>query len=427
MKSYYNGAATFLSLLYLDMTKSDLFPVVRGRPVFKNWKGAITVRAKKEDSLGSFGTLELAPKYDPEADEEGLLKLKITRIILEYFQVIDKKFKMVDDLKQFLSKKITEGLSKFPNKKTLISYQSRMKQVFRINEGDVDEKLEKKSEDDEKKVDETLEKKAEDKEIKVKNDSKMVECEKEAADDDDDYVNDDDNDNADDDDHDDDDNDDDDDDKDKDKHDDDDDDDDDEEEEEEEKTESDEDDEVSGHENENEANSNEEEVQLDQDDEGKGKGPEDVVKEVCEGADNSDEDVEKVVIAEEQASLTQWRRLVRRRSLRREKKLIMRSAKVAMDSPYVNRLMAVSDLLTNSELALAMDLFSMQRNPCDLVFEVKKVCWTVHHVTLESLCPDLYVEAGVIDTWSFILNLERKYRDPASRTKFFFPTSIIVS
>lgn len=57
-------------LLYLDRTKFDDVPVSRLRPVFKNWKGAIVIREKREVELGSFGTLELAEEYVEGAGQE---------------------------------------------------------------------------------------------------------------------------------------------------------------------------------------------------------------------------------------------------------------------------------------------------------------------------------------------------------------------
>ncbi|XP_071688690.1 uncharacterized protein [Rutidosis leptorrhynchoides] len=108
------------------------------------------------------------------------------------------------------------------------------------------------------------------------------------------------------------------------------------------------------------------------------------------------------------------------------KKAIKKDRTIVLRSAYINKLTVVSDILTNSELILAMELFSMKLSPSETVFESRKGSM-IHRLSLESLCPYVYVEASVIDLWSFILNEEQKYRGQSSPSRFFFPSSIIYS
>ncbi|XP_071726718.1 uncharacterized protein [Rutidosis leptorrhynchoides] len=428
---FYTGAATFLTLLYLDRTKFDSFPVVRGRPVFKNWKGAIAVRAKKEAELRSFGLLELSDEYDEEAENgEGFLKLEDEDkadmcAIGGYCEVIEEKFKLVNDLKHFLSRTIRESLSKYPDEKILISYEKKLNEVFKMDVCDVktDDEMEDESEgkdDDDVNNDES----------EGKDDDDEKKAESEGTDDDDD--DDDDEKNAD--------------------------------------SEKKDDECVDVNKVESEKKiddgqskadddvNDEQEVNLDSDDP--------IVPVVTEvvGPKVAEKDVDKDQNEEEYTSLTQWfnnnvneedkyenkeydeavklldkgklasspevgKMLPKQTAVQSKKfckKTIKKDRTIVLRSAYINKLTVVSDILTNSALILAMELFSMKLSPSETVFESRKGSM-IHHLSLESLCPDVYAEASVIDLWSFILNEEQKYRGQSSPSRFFFPSSIIYS
>lgn len=62
----------------------------------------------------------------------------------------------------------------------------------------------------------------------------------------------------------------------------------------------------------------------------------------------------------------------------------------------------------------------------ELVFETAEEVAYGYRLSIETLCPGIYIEASVVDIWSHLLNYQETFRRPDALRRKFFPTSVFV-
>ncbi|GJY15644.1 hypothetical protein Tco_0386066 [Tanacetum coccineum] len=88
-------------------------------------------------------------------------------------------------------------------------------------------------------------------------------------------------------------------------------------------------------------------------------------------------------------------------------------------SSYMNKKTAIKAPTESDEVMLTDYLFSMQGDPFDFVFETKWGAVTIRD-NMQTLAPQLKVEANVIDNFTAMLNYEEMMNNKGMKMKHFF-------
>ncbi|PWA51681.1 hypothetical protein CTI12_AA461980 [Artemisia annua] len=139
---YYTGPQTFMTLLYLDSTRCDAFPVPRQRPTIREWKTILMkFREKIEIESGGFGLL-------PKEDDVCINSLQSK----DFVEKIQTSFNNINLEMGSISSSLKEGLSRFPlcdNLKQLLEeFKKGISSNAFMEEGDACDDVDDLAEDD---------------------------------------------------------------------------------------------------------------------------------------------------------------------------------------------------------------------------------------------------------------------------------------